>query len=65
MKPHEPKTGTKKGKKEGGKWRAIKDQTEKRRKDNKTLSQKSKMGRIKRKQQHRKEIFHDYNCQLL
>jgi hypothetical protein len=55
----------KKGKKEGGKWRAIKDQTEKRRKDNKTLSQKSKMGRIKRKQQHRKEIFHDYNCQLL
>jgi hypothetical protein len=40
MKSHEPK-------KEGGKRRAIKNQIQKRRKDNKTLSQKTKRVRKK------------------
>jgi hypothetical protein len=40
MKPHEPKNKDNKDEKEGGKQRAIKNQTKKRRKDNKTLSHK-------------------------
>jgi hypothetical protein len=39
MKPHEPKSRDNKGKKEGG-TKGDKNQTEKRRKSNKTLSQK-------------------------
>jgi hypothetical protein len=38
------KHGQNKGKKEGGKRRMIKNQTKKRRKGNKTLSQKSEKG---------------------
>jgi hypothetical protein len=41
MKPHEPKKGTKQERKRRGKQRAIKNQNKKKRKDNKTLSQKS------------------------
>jgi hypothetical protein len=42
MKPREPKNRGKKG----GKRRAIKNQTEERRKGHKTLSEKSKKGQI-------------------
>jgi hypothetical protein len=38
MKPHEPKNRDNKDEKEGGKRRVIKNQIEKRRKGNKTLS---------------------------
>jgi hypothetical protein len=45
MKSHEPKKGAKQGRKEeGGERRAIKNQIEKRRKDNKTLNQKNEKG---------------------
>jgi hypothetical protein len=45
MKPHEQKkTGTKQERKIRGKQRVIKNQIKKRRKDNKTLSQKGKRG---------------------
>jgi hypothetical protein len=45
MKPHElKKTGTKQERKIRGKQRAIKKSNKKRRKDNKTLSQKSEKG---------------------
>jgi hypothetical protein len=45
MKPHEPKKqGQSKGEKEGEKRRTIKNQIEKRRKDNKTLSQQKRKG---------------------
>jgi hypothetical protein len=46
MKPHEPqkKTGTKQERKRRRKQRAIKNKLKKRRKDNKTLSQKSEKG---------------------
>jgi hypothetical protein len=44
MKPHEKKIGTKQERKRRGKQRAIKKPNQKRRKDNKTLSQKSEKG---------------------
>jgi hypothetical protein len=44
MKPHEPKKGTKQERKRRGKQRVIKKPNKKRRKYNKTLSQKSKKG---------------------
>ena len=48
MKPHEQKKQEQnKGEKEGERRRAIKDQIDKRRKDNKTLSQKSEKGQKK------------------
>jgi hypothetical protein len=50
MKPYEQKKtiGTKQERKRGGKQRTIKNQIKKRRKDNKTLSQKSKKGAEKK-----------------
>jgi hypothetical protein len=48
MKSHDKKTGTKQERKIRGKQRAIKKPNKKRRKDNKTLSQKSEKGARKK-----------------
>jgi hypothetical protein len=55
MKWQQKKQGQNKSEKERGKQRAIKNQIEKREKDNKTLSQKSEKGRKKTWQKNNKK----------
>jgi hypothetical protein len=69
MKPHEPKkTGTKQEQKIRGKQRVIKKPNKKRRKNNKTLSQKSEKGAEKKTSQktikgrNRRSRFWHMNC---